>query len=466
MRLFPAYTQTRLIDQICAVDNMTYAYRQVRSNIAAYRRARSTGPDGLSLHDFDANWPQQMANLTEELRNGTYQPIPARMVAIPKKSGGERAITIMAIRDRIAQRATLQVLEPIFDPLLHDAAYGCRPRLSVTDAIERVARYAAQGYTWVVDADIQDYFSSIDQRLLLTLVRQRVPEVAILRLIAAWLRSGNGAYVDVAPLAWEEQGVPSLLNRTLQTFRRMWDNHTEHRPPIPPTFSPTDPVEDWEAPEVSAWRSPYSPPTPYGVGQQSPLNNLWTALMLAQPALNGVRRAWPSIQRIGGRRIALAGAVAAGAIAAYEVATNWPREEPRGTAQGGPLSPLLANIYLHPFDIALTSQGLRLVRYMDDFVVMCASQSEAERTLRLIERQLTILNLRLNHEKSSIRNYNDGLDFLGQSLIPRRRGPTIERGLQTFSEAEVIIRTTMKRVRTQKQSSHRRRTNRKPAKGR
>ncbi|NTV64620.1 MAG: RNA-dependent DNA polymerase, partial [Oscillochloris sp.] len=122
MRLFTPYDGPPLIAQICQVENMTRAYRQVRANIAAYRRARGSGPDGVTLRDFDASWPQQMASLAEELQSGTYQPLPPRTVHIPKKSGGERAIAIMAIRDRIAQRATLQVLEPVFDPLLHDAS--------------------------------------------------------------------------------------------------------------------------------------------------------------------------------------------------------------------------------------------------------------------------------------------------------------------------------------------------------
>lgn len=451
MRLFPPYDGPPLIEQICGVENMTYAYRQVRGNIAAHRRARGAGPDGVTLRDFDAGWPQQMASLAEELRSGSYQPLPPKTVQIPKKSGGQRAIAIMAIRDRIAQRATLQVLEPIFNPLLHDASYGCRPGLSVADAVTRVARYAQQGYTWVVDADIADYFSAIDQRLLLGLVRQRVPDVAVLRLVAAWLAAG--AHTDGSALEWEHSGPPSLIDRGAAALRQLLDGQggADVLPPLAPGVGDPYGAAAWEQPGADGWAAPYAgSPSPMGLGGlggRSPLNNLWTAAMLARPAIAGARRAWPTIRRIGGRRVAIAGAVAAGALAAYELAARWPCERPRGAAQGGPLSPLLANIYLHPFDVALSSQGLRLVRFMDDFVVMCASQEEAERTLQLVARQLAVLHLQLNAEKTSVRDYAAGIDFLGQSLVPRRRGPTIEQGLASFAEADQALRAAMKQAR-------------------
>jgi hypothetical protein len=112
----------------------------------------------------------------------------------------------------------------------------------------------------------------------------------------------------------------------------------------------------------------------------------------------------------------------------------------RGTAQGGALSPLLANIYLHPFDLALTSQGLRLVRFVDDFVIMCATQAEAEQALDLATRQLATLRLALNQEKTGVISYADGLDFLGHALVPRQRGARLEQGLQSFEEAQAALR--------------------------
>ncbi|NJO85037.1 MAG: hypothetical protein HC828_21320, partial [Blastochloris sp.] len=138
---------------------------------------------------------------------------------------------------------------------------------------------------------------------------------------------------------------------------------------------------------------------------------IWMAATLARPALQGLQAALPYVQRVGRQRMLWAGAAAVSAVAAGEVALRLRHHGGRGTLQGSPLSPLLANIYLHPFDVALTTQGLPLVRFMDDLVVMCATRDEAEQSLRLVERQLAAVRLSLNTEKTQIVDYADGLDF-------------------------------------------------------
>lgn len=448
MPLFPRYEGPPLIEQICAVANMTAAYRQVRDNIAAYRRGRSAGPDGVTLRDFDADWPAQMAQIAEELRSNTYRAMPPQLVEIPKRGGGARAIAIMALRDRIAQRAVLQVLGPVFDPHFLDCSYGCRPGLSVADALGRVARYAQQGHTWVVDADLADYFASIDQTILLALVRQRVAEPAVLRLIAHWLDAGAhtaaATPIDPAPPA------ASLVSRGAAALRGVLDGAV---PPAGPPLADPYAAAAWEHPG-DGWVSPYAGPPAPGYG--SPINALWSAFLLARPLIEGGRRALPHLRRIGGRRALLASGVAAGALAAYELALRWQPHRPRGAVQGGPLSPLLANIYLHPFDVALTSQGLRLVRFMDDFVILCPARADAERALALVERQLATLRLRLNPEKTSIRDYREGLDFLGSSLAPRRRGPSLEQGLESFADAQRALREAMDQARAGARRARRR----------
>jgi len=145
MPLFPRYQGPPLMPQICSVENLTLAWRRVRSNIHVARRGRSAGLDAVTLRDFEADWTRQMAQLADELQQGTYRPLPAKRVAIPKASGGERAIAILAVRDRVAQRAVQQVLDPLFDPCFLDCSYGCRPYVGVPDAVARVQRYADQG---------------------------------------------------------------------------------------------------------------------------------------------------------------------------------------------------------------------------------------------------------------------------------------------------------------------------------
>jgi len=119
----------------------------------------------------------------------------------------------------------------------------------------------------------------------------------------------------------------------------------------------------------------------------------------------------------------------------------------RGVPQGGALSPLLANIYLHPFDVAMMGQGLRLVRFMDDFVVMCATQEEAERALQFAQRQLHMLRLTLNAEKTHITAYADGIEFLGAALAPRARGLRLGEGIVDFAEAERALRDALRTAR-------------------
>ncbi|WP_129674324.1 reverse transcriptase domain-containing protein [Candidatus Chloroploca sp. Khr17] len=434
MPVFPMYRGPALLEQVVGVENLTLAWRRVRSNIEVVRRGRSAGGDLVTLRDFEADWTSQMTRLAEELRMGTYRPLPARRVTIPKASGGERAIAILAIRDRVAQRAVQQVLQPLFEPLLLDCSYGCRLFVGVPEAVTRVARYADQGLLWAVDADIASYFDTIDHRILMGLLRQRIDEPAILHLISQWLQVGTLHQPEDAPDGSEPTGLARLLQQGGTALRGML---TEPPPPplpaMPPGVSDLYAAASWEQPDFNGWGAARRPGLDTG--------GLLAALSLVQPALNGARQLAPHLQRIGPQRLLLGGALAAGAVAVSELALRaHAASATRGAPQGGALSPLLANIYLHPFDLAMTSHGLRLVRYLDDLVVMCASRDEAERALILMQRQLATLHLQLNEAKTSIVAYADGLEFLGQALAPRSKGSAHWQGLANFEEAEQALR--------------------------
>lgn len=445
MRLFPRYDGPPLLEQVCRVENLTNAWRRVRRNIQVGRRHRSAGVDAVTLRDFERDWTNQMAALAEDLQRERYQPLPPRMVRIPKASGGERAIAILAVRDRIAQRAVQQVLEPLFDPLLLDCSYGCRLHVGVPHALAQVSRSAERGLGWVLDGDIAHYFDSIDHAILLRLVEQRITEAPILRLVEQWLEVGmlddrDGAGVQEANATWWAQlmgegdaadaDVPSSAGTDPQALVDLdaaarW----EYGSP-------------WDA-HAAEWRMAVTPPaspTPWTMLQYS--DRFWTALSLATPVLRQARNALPvaqrTVQRIGGHRLALVGAglaVATGTVAVGEALWRRQREGRRGTPQGGALSPLLANIYLHPFDLALTRQGFRLVRFMDDFVVLCATEEDAHRALALVQRQMKALRLDLNPQKTQVVRYADGFEFLGQVLVPRQRGLRPSDGVSSFAEA-------------------------------
>jgi hypothetical protein len=195
----------------------------------------------------------------------------------------------------------------------------------------------------------------------------------------------------------------------------------------------------WDQPDALGWGVPRRPGLDAG--------GLFAALSLAQPAIESARRLAPHLRRIGAQRLLIGGALAAGAVAAGELALRaQAANTSRGAPQGGALSPLLANIYLHPFDLAMSSHGMRLVRFMDDLVVMCATHEDAERALELISRQLAALRLQLSPTKTRVMAYADGLEFLGQSLAPRRSGPRLGEGLASFEEAERALREVSRKA--------------------
>ena len=104
-----------LFGQVYEVKNLTDAWRKVRANVRVADRKHSQGVDLVSLQDFEANWEENMADLAIALEEGTYLPMPVKRVKIRKKGGGSRTISILAVQDRIAQRAALNVLEPVLD---------------------------------------------------------------------------------------------------------------------------------------------------------------------------------------------------------------------------------------------------------------------------------------------------------------------------------------------------------------
>ncbi|MCS7038315.1 MAG: reverse transcriptase domain-containing protein [Anaerolineae bacterium] len=263
----------------------------------AWRAVRAAGGgagvDGQTLAQFAERVEEELAQLRRELITGTYRPREVRQVLVPKRKEGLRPLALWCLRDRIAQRVVYDIIAPSFEAIFLPSSFGFRPGLSTADAAAQVAAYRDQGLQWVVDADIESCFDSIPPGPLLELVRRRVHDRHLLRLIRGWLDA-----------------------RILNT---------------------------------------------------------------------------------------VSGLPAAAVV-----------------AQGGVLSPLLANVYLHEFDRALARRRLALVRYADDWVVCCRRRVVAEAVLALCGQELGRLSLRLNEHKTRIVHFDQGFKFVGYFFIGRK----------------------------------------------
>jgi RNA-directed DNA polymerase len=344
-----------------------------------------------------AAWTRYLSN---SLLTGRYHPLPPRRVDLRKPGGGKRTIGILAVRDRIAQRAVHQVLEPLFDAQFLDCSYGFRPGRSADDAIHRVLCYRQAGCAWAFDGDIAACFDTLDHRMLVRFVSETVRERPVIQLVEYWLDTGvleTDAEVYRIPGAWE-RAMDSVTSRLRSSSPATMHRWTE------------DQDGEWKAGSAE-WDGSWQ--------RRELLKNLGMDALLAglvatRPVLE--KKAVPNLRRLMRRKGVVWGT--AGLIGVGALATTWlilqrlaPR--PRGALQGGALSPLLANAYLHRFDQAMTDAGHNLVRFVDDFVVCCPDQESAQRAGEHAARELANLRLRLSPSKSRVVSFDQGFRFLG-----------------------------------------------------
>ena len=284
-----------LIDKVYDPLNLSVAARRVVG------KKKAGGVDGQSCDDFEEHLLVETRQLCEEIKARTYRPSAVLRVHIPKpgRPNETRPLGIPTVRDRVVQRAMLNVIEPILDHQFHDRSFGFRHGVGARDALRVVEQKLEEGYVYVVDADLKSYFDTIPKDRLLALVKKHISDSRILKLLKLFL-------------------------------------------------------------------------------DQSILEEL---------------REWTPIT---------------------------------GVPQGAVLSPVLSNLYLNPLDHQMADDGFEMVRYADDFVVLCRSQCEAEEALRLITAWVGQAGLTLHPTKTKIVDSRVesfaflGYSFRGDKIYPRR----------------------------------------------
>jgi len=174
-----------LYDRIYRSDVLWEAWRRVKRNRGA------AGVDAQTLTDVEGYGLERfLEGLQTELREGRYRPRAVRRRYILKADGKQRPLGIPTVRDRVVQAAAKLILEPIFEADFKSCSYGFRPKRGATQALETLRVEGARGGNHVLDADIRDFFGSLDQELLMKRVERRISDRRVLKLLRQWLKAG------------------------------------------------------------------------------------------------------------------------------------------------------------------------------------------------------------------------------------------------------------------------------------
>lgn len=174
----------RLMESICDPENLDTAMAKVIANGGA------PGVDGMRVKELEKYFERHRDRIIGELLAGTYQPQPVQRVEIPKPDGGVRKLGIPTAVDRVIQQAILLVLSPQWDKTFSEHSFGFRPGRSAHDAVAQAQTYLEEGYTWVVDMDLEKFFDRVNHDVLMSRVARRVTDKRLLKLIRAFLNSG------------------------------------------------------------------------------------------------------------------------------------------------------------------------------------------------------------------------------------------------------------------------------------
>ncbi|WP_415932154.1 group II intron reverse transcriptase/maturase [Zhenpiania hominis] len=175
---------TQLLEEILSRENMQLAYKKVKAKKGA------SGIDGITTEEIDEYLRENWVEIREKIRRRKYKPKPVKRVEIPKPNGGVRNLGIPTVVDRIMEQAMMQKLTPIVEPHFSEYSYGFRPGRSAQQAVIKLLEYLNDGYTYIVDIDLEKFFDNVPQDKLMTLVHNLINDPDTESLIRKYLNAG------------------------------------------------------------------------------------------------------------------------------------------------------------------------------------------------------------------------------------------------------------------------------------
>lgn len=194
-----------LREEVCHADNLAAAFRH-------HQHRRGLWACGIPMQEVARAPVGPMLALADELRRGTFCPGPPRSFVVAKGDGSLRELKIYPIRERVAQRALLQILQARVEPAMAPGSYAYRPRRGVMEAVEAVRRWLNRGFDWVLGADVERCFDSIPRRNVLAAVEHRTGDSAAAGLVAEVMGWNDDAALDTLGLPQGATLAPLLCN--------------------------------------------------------------------------------------------------------------------------------------------------------------------------------------------------------------------------------------------------------------
>ena len=217
---------SEMLEKILSDENIEAARKRVCANKGA------GGIDGVTTQELEAYMQENWANIKQQIRERAYRPKPVLRVEIPKPNGGKRKLGIPTVMDRVIEQAIAQVLSPIFEPLFSDSSYGFRPNRRCEQAIVKLLEYFNDGYTWIVDIDLEKFFDKVPQDKLMSYVGRVIHDGDTESLIRKYLKAGvmnNGIY-EATNVGTPQGGnlSPLLSNIMLNELDKELESRGQH----------------------------------------------------------------------------------------------------------------------------------------------------------------------------------------------------------------------------------------------